>query len=394
MDRAIDPLDTTRGILYGELAILRKEAPISRTPSGVWFLALKDDVLEATRRVDCFTSSFRDAGVVVPDQEQLISEIPEPRHGEVRKIVNSAIAAHRLSPVKGFVRDLSEKLLGELLPRGHAELMHEFVMPIPNTVIAFMLGVPTEDFALWAKWSGDVVEGDYARKNRNERGVGLAGAFPEFTQYVDTQIAEHRAAATPPDDFVTRLVQAEVDGKRLTDVELRTLIIFLLVAGNETTRNLIGNLLSTMARSPEIFEQLQANPKLIPAAIEESLRLEPPVAFLLRDCIQDIEIGGVAIKKGEKVAYGLASANRDERHFDDPDTFRLDRTNGKDHATFGGGPHVCPGSALARLETKVALEVFIERVGSFVIDPDYRPEKVPVFWANGPAKLPVTLTGR
>ena len=394
MDPTIDPLDTTLGIPYANLAILRREAPVYRTPSGVWFLALLDDVLEATRRVDAFQSSFRDAGVVVPDEEQLISEIPEPRHGEVRKIVNSAIAAHRLGPVKGFVRDLSEKLLGELLPRGHAELMHDFVMPIPNTVIAFMLGVPTEDFALWAKWSDEVVEGDYATQNRNERGVGLAGAFPEFSQYVDAQIAEHRTAANPPDDFVSRLVQAEVDGKQLSDVELRTLIIFLLVAGNETTRNLIGNLLDTFARSPELFERIAADPSLIPAAIEESLRLDPPVAFLLRDCIADIEIGGVSIAKGEKVAYGIASANRDERYFDDPDTFRLDRTNGKDHTTFGGGPHVCPGSALARLETKVTLEVFAERVASFSIDPGYKPEKVPVFWANGPASLPVTLTGR
>ena len=394
MDESFDPLDTYAGIPYEGLARLRREAPISRTPGGVWFLARKDDVLEATRRVDCFISSFREPGVVVPDEEQLISEIPEPRHGKIRMIVNSAIAAHRLGPVSSFAAELSGRLLSEILPRGHAELMHALVMPIPNSVIAYMLGVPTEDFALWAQWSDDVVEGDYATKNRSERGEGLAGGFPEFTAYVDAQIAERRATPRGKDDFITRLIEAEVEGQRLTDVEARTMIVFLLVAGNETTRNLIGNLLSNLVDDPELFAKLQAQPDLVTRAIEESLRLDPPVAFLLRDCIQDITIGGIQIKKGEKVAYGLTSANRDESHFEDPDSFRLDRPEPKGHATFGGGPHVCPGSALARLETKVTLEQFVARVASVERDASHQPGRVPVFWANGPATLHVKIAGR
>lgn len=391
MPSTFDPLENGIGIPHEGLAELRRRAPISRTPSGVWFLARHADVMEATRRIDCFQSSFRDPDVVVPDEEQLISEIPEPRHGKIRKIVNSAIAAHRLGRIAPFVRELAHERLSALLPTGRAELMHEFVMPIPNSVIAHLLGVPTEDFARWAKWSDEVVEGDYATRNRTERGEGLGGGHPEFAGYVDAQIHERRRAGAPPDDFVTRLMTTEVDGERLTDLELRTLIIFLLIAGNETTRNLIGNLLARLARDSELANALREDASLIPSAVEESLRLDPPVAYLLRDCIADIRFGDVTIRAGEKVAYGVASANRDEAVFDEPDAFRLDRPEAKIHASFGGGPHVCPGSALARMEAVVALETFLERVASFEIEPGFAPDRVPVFWANGPASLPVSL---
>jgi cytochrome P450 len=239
-----------------------------------------------------------------------------------------------------------------------------------------------------------VVQGDYPTKNRGERGEGFAGAHPEFAAYVDGQIADRRSAADPPDDFVTRLCRTEVDGESLTDTEIRTLIVFLLVAGNETTRNLIGNLLVTMGQDPSLFRQLGDDPQLIPIAVEESLRLDPPTAVLLRDCIRDTEVHGVPIRAGEKVAFGIASANRDAAHFDDPDSFRLDRPDPRHHVAFGGGPHVCPGSVLARMEARVAIEVFVEKVAELKLAPDFVRVKVPVFWANGPDALPVTLTPR
>jgi cytochrome P450 len=389
-----DPLDTSAGIPYELFARLRVEAPVWRTGTGVWFFSLFDDVLAATKDIESFKSSFRDPGVVVPEEEQLISEIEEPRHGKIRRIVNSAIAAHRLGNVESFARETSHTLLERVLAKGGGELMNEFVMPLPTSVIATLLGVPTEDFHLWGQWSGDVVQGDYPTKNRTERGEGFAGAHPEFATYVDRQIAERRGAENPPNDFVTRLLTTDVEGQRLTDTEVRTLMVFLLVAGNETTRNLIGNLLVTMGQRPEIFRQLQDNPELIEVAVEESLRIDPPTAVLLRDCIRDTEIHGIPIRAGEKVAYGIASANRDESHYEDPNSFRLDRPNPNHHVAFGGGPHVCPGSVLARMEAKIAIEVFLEKVGKMKLAPDFVREKVPVFWANGPNALQVTLTRR
>jgi cytochrome P450 len=394
MSRFGDPLDTRGGIPYQVFRRLRAEAPVWKTPGGVWFFSLFDDVLAATKDIESFKSSFRDPGVVVPEEEQLISEIPEPRHGKIRRIVNSAIAAHRLGRVEPFARELTRDLLEKVLAKGGGELMDELVMPLPTSVIATLLGVPTRDFHLWGQWSGEVVQGDYPTRNRNERGEGFAGAHPEFATYVDAQIAERRGAADPPDDFVTRLIRTEVDGESLSDTEIRTLMVFLLVAGNETTRNLIGNLLVTVGQDPSLFRKLQTNPDLIPVAVEESLRLDPPTAVLLRDCIRSTEIHGVPIEKGEKVAFGIASANRDESHYEDPDAFRLDRPDPKHHLAFGGGPHVCPGSVLARLEARVAVEVFLEGVAEMKLAKDFVREKVPVFWANGPHRLPAELLRR
>lgn len=390
-ESGFDPLDLSQGIPHEGYRRLRAELPVSRAPSGAWFLARQADVLAAANDVHTFRSSFRDPGVVVPDEEMLISEIPEPRHGRVRRVVNSAVAAHRLGAIEEFVQKLANRLLDALLATGRGELVADFVMPIPASAIGTLLGVPVEDHARWAHWSDEVVQGDYSRKNRTGRGEGLAGGHPEFAAYIDATIAAHAANPDPPNDFLTRLLRTEVDGYRLSGVELRTLLAFLLVSGNETTRHLIGNVLQTLATRPDLYARVRADASLVPNAIEESLRLDPPVAFLLRECQADTEMHGIRIRRGEKVAFGIASANRDERHYADPDEFRLDRAKPSAHVAFGGGPHVCPGSALARLEGRTALRVFRERVAAFEPEPGFVRAKVPTFWANGPARLPVTL---
>ena len=386
-----DPLDTRAGIPHPGLARLRAERPVHRTPAGVFYLALHEDVLAATRAVLTFRASFREPGVVVPPEEMLINEIPEPRHGRIRKIVNSAVAAHRLSRIEPVLRELTSELLERALANGGGELVAELITPIPTAVIAHLLGVPPGDWPLWAHWSDEVVQGDYPAKNRTARGEGLAGGHPEFAEYIDREIARRRAAADPPDDFMTRLLRTEVDGARLSDVEARTLIAFLLVSGNETTRHLLGNLLHRLATDPGIFAALRAQRSLAANAVEESLRLDPPVSVLLRVACEPTEVRGVAIPDGARVAFGIASANRDERCFEEPDRFRLDRRDPKAHVGFGGGPHVCPGSALARLEGRVLLDLFAERVGAIRLPRDFRREKVPVFWAEGPRALPAEL---
>lgn len=394
MSVAADPLDATAGVPYPALAELRSTCPVSRTASGAVFLARHEDVLAATKDIETFQASFREAGVVVADEEQLISEIPEPRHGKIRRIINSAIAQHRIGRVEPFVHDLCHDLLDGLLVRGGGDLVAEFVTPIPASVIAHLLGVDPADHARFAEWSDVVVQSTYATKNRREDGEpgeGLAGVAPEFTAYLDTMIAERRAAGDPPDDFVTRLLHTEVDGQALTDLEMRTQLAFLLMSGNETTRHLIGNLLETVCADPVLLARLRADHDLVPLVVEESLRHDPPIHVLLRDCLRDTTVDGVPIPAGVKVAFGLASANRDEASYPDPDAFVVGRPNPKDHLAFGGGPHVCPGASLARLEGRVALEAFLNRVETAELADGYRREPVPVFWANGPRRLPVIL---
>lgn len=217
----------------------------------------------------------------------------------------------------------------------------------------------------------------------------MAGAHPEFTAYIDGEIAARRAQ--PRDDFMTRLLQTEVDGRRLTDVEARTQLVFLFISGNETTRNLIGNLLFMLASDPALFARLQADHELVPNAVEESLRHDPPVQFLMRECTAAAQVRGEQICPHDKVAFGIASANRDETVFDDPHAFRLDRPDPRNHLGFGGGPHVCPGATLARLEARVAVTVFLERVAGVRLADGQGYENVPVFWARGPRELRVEL---
>ena len=372
-------------------AELRRDAPVVRAPSGPWYLARYDDVLAATKDVGTFIASFREPGVIVPDEEQLVSEIPEPRHGQVRRIINSAIAAHRIGRIEPFCVELCGDLVDRLLARrGPLDLVTDYVVPVPTTVIAHLLGAPPEDYTRWAAWSDEVVQGTYPTKNANERGEGFAGAHPEFAAYVDALIAARRAE--PRDDFITRLVQTEVDGRRLTDLEARSQLVFLFISGNETTRHLIANLLWRITNDSALFDQLRADRELVATAVEESLRFDPPIRFLLRNCHDDAELHGQRLCPHDKVAFGLASANRDETHFDDSDSFRLDREDPRGHLAFGGGPHVCPGASLARLEARVAVEVFLERVAAVrPVDPG-RYEPVPVFWAHGPRALEVELS--
>ena len=391
-----DPLDASAGVPYEALAALREACPVSRTPSGAFFLARHDDVLAATKNIEVFQASFRAAGVVVPAEEQLISEIPEPRHGKIRRIINSAIAQHRISRVEPFVRALCNELLDRIVAQGGGELVADYVTPIPATVIAHLLGVDPTDHDRFAAWSDLVVQSSYATKNRRDDGVdgeGLAGVAPDFAAYLDAMIADRKASAVAPDDFVTRLINTEVDGERLTDLELRTQLSFLLMSGNETTRHLIANLLETVCTDAALFARVRAERDLLPTLIEESLRHDSPIHVLMRDCLADVTIAGVTIPAGVKVGFGLASGNRDERTYDNPDEFRLDRPNAKDHLAFGGGPHVCPGASLARLEGRIALDVFFDRVDHADVDYGYRREPVPVFWANGPRRLPVNLAG-
>jgi cytochrome P450 len=392
-----DPLDVAAGVPYERLAELRTGCPVSQTASGAWYLTRYADVLAATKDVDTFQASFREPGVVVPPEEQLISEIPEPRHGKIRRIINSAIAQHRIGRVEPFARELCAALLDDLLARGGGDLVADYVTPIPATVIAHLLGADPADHHRFAQWSDLVVQSSYATKNRREDGEeneGLAGVAPEFTDYIDAMIAERRAATDPPDDFVTRLLHTEVDGQRLTDLEMRTQLAFLLMSGNETTRHLIGNLLETVCADPALLDQLHGDADLQSTAVEESLRHDPPIHVLMRDCPHGATVDDTPIPAGTKVAFGLAAANRDPAMYDEPDAFRLDRPSARDHLAFGGGPHVCPGASLARLEGRIALEVFLDKVGTATLADGYRREPVPVFWANGPRTLPVTLSAR
>jgi cytochrome P450 len=230
--------------------------------------------------------------------------------------------------------------------------------------------------------------------NRTERGEGFAAAFPEFAGYIDDQLAaraEQLRAGTAPDDVLSRLLQLDVDGAPLPARQARALVRNLITGGLTTTSQLLGNLLHELLSDPATDAAIRADPSRLTVAIEESLRLQPPILFLARGCKADAEIAGCPVHTGERVIIGAASANRDDRVFTDPDAFRLDRDNADAHLTFGYGAHVCPGATLARAVARIGVETFVDvfPAGTVQLEPDFTFEHVPTYFEHGPRRLPV-----
>ena len=391
-DPGLDPFQARTTVeRHAICAHLRREAPVSRLPSGAWFVASDAGVRTVHQNVESFVGSFGNRGDL-PEEETVIAAIPEPRHGMIRKILNSVLAFHHASKLEPFVRETTARLLENVLEvaraQGEVELCARFARPLPCTVIARAIGVPETDVGSFARWSDELL----TRQTEGAESARLGDVHPEFVAYVDDQVRQRAESASPPADLVTRLLETEIEGERLSHRAVRTQVLMLILAGNETTRNLIGNLLWRLASHPELAAQLRADPAVVEAAVEESLRLDTPVQFLARTCTKPLEIDGVKVDEGERVVVGIASANRDERVFEDPDRFRLDRARPREHVGFGAGPHVCPGAYLARMEATVAIQDFLAAAAWFAPAPGYAFDSNPVPWAFGPQTLRVTLS--
>ena len=378
-----DPYAPSSDERYAAMAQIRASGGIVETPAG-YYVATAEGVATGLHDVEKFVGSFMDTSAL-PEDDVMISAIPEPRHGRIRRVINTVVAAHRTMQNEPFIRARALGLVDRVLVPGGdgtVDLVAVFDS-LPSIVIAHMLGVPADFEDRFRAWSDELLEA------QNAEGTGsLSDAHPEFVAFVQQLIDDHRAMDDPPDDVVTRFINTDVDGEYLSDRAIRTQIMFLIVAGNETTRNLIGNCLYVLATRPDLLSEVQEDPSRIPAFVEESLRLDAPVQVLARAVLGDTEIVGRPLHPGERVVFGVASANRDEAVYDDPTEFRLDRARMREHLAFGTGPHVCPGASLARLEAIAVLEAFAPR-GALRLADDYTPDPNPVFWANGHRSLRV-----
>jgi cytochrome P450 len=291
--------------------------------------------------------------------------------------------------VEPFVRDLTRDLLSRIVGTGPVDVVPALVDPVPTQAMAFVFGIPQADAQRFGELSDEFLE---AQGRVMERGIG--GVHPEFTGYVEALIEDRRKLEDPPDDVISRLLAADLDGEPLSDVAVRTQMMMLIMAGNETTRNLLGNILYTFARQPEVYQELRRDPELVGEVIEESLRVDAPVQMLFRTCMKPTEVGTSPVEAGDQVMVCLASANRDETYYDEPQNFRLGRPNPRDHLSFGVGPHVCPGATLARMEVRVVLEQLLDMVESITLSTEHEPAFNPVFFAHGMKSLWVELTPR
>jgi cytochrome P450 len=387
-EAGFDPYAPSSTERLAAMAKARASGGVIETSAG-YYVATAAGVQAGLRDVDKFVGSFMDTSGLA-EEDTVVSAIPEPRHGRIRRIINTVIAVHRTIQAEPFIRAEAGRLVAiaaDAAASGPVDLVNAVVDPLPSTVIAHMLGVPVDHQERFRAWSDELLEAQSAGE-----AAPLADFHPEFAAYIQQQIDQRRAMAEPPDDIITRFLQTDVEGEYLTDAAICTQTMNLIIAGNETTRNLIGNSLYTLATSPELYGRVRRDRGLIPNVVEESLRLDAPVQVLGRAVVVDTAIEGCPLKKGDRVVFGLASANRDERVHDDPDEFRLDRPRQRDHVAFGAGPHICPGASLARLETVATLEAFCERVVAFRLIDNFEPEPNPVFWAHGHRRLPAVLT--
>jgi cytochrome P450 len=306
----------------------------------------------------------------------------------------TAITPKAVRAAEPFISSTAQSLLSAVPRGGAVDLVPLFTVPLPNRVTVHLLGLPASDADMIAGWAKELMESGFPATNRSERGEGFVNAFPDFAGYIDSQIERRLSGEVEADDVISRLARLEVDGQRLSLRQSRAMVRNLITGGLTTTSQLLGNLIHQVLTVPGLEPAVRADASVLDAAMEESLRLTPPVMIAPRGCVSDVTIGGCPVHAGERVVVGLASANRDERVFDDPDSFRFERANAGDHLTFGYGPHVCPGASLARAVTRIGVTELLSAfpAGSLRMAPDYVRVNVPTFFESGPRTLDV-VTG-
>ncbi|MGZ4106558.1 MAG: cytochrome P450 [Tumebacillaceae bacterium] len=341
--------------------VMRQTSPVAFDPArNCWDVFSYDDV-QRTLSDHKYFSSKR----IGEDRRVSLISIDPPKHMRYRQLVNQAFTPKTVEGMAPRIAEITRELLDEIEARGTGEfdLIEDFSYPLPVIVIAEMLGVPNEDRAKFKHWS-DIIVAGIAGQSREELMKLIAlkdEATAEMDAYFTEIIAQRRTQTDKGNDLITALLEAQLDEQHLSLPELLSFCFLLLVAGNETTTNLIGNTVLTLTEHPEALAQLQANPDLIPAAIEEGLRFRSPVQSINRITVEDVELGGQVIPAGSEVLAWIGSANRDEAKFERAHEFLIDRSPNQ-HMAFGHGVHFCLGAPLARLEGKIALTELIRRL--------------------------------
>lgn len=378
---SFDPYEPTfQDDPYPTYRDLRSASPVYQDPSGrFWALTRFADVWGAVHDPGTFSSA---GGMDIGDRPgefmpTMITMDP-PRHTALRAIVSRAFTPRRVESLRGRIEALCDELLADVGPGDDLDVVSTFSGPFPTVVIAELLGVPTSDLDRFKAWSDAVVApGMHPEEARAAVGE-LHGYFAEILEARRQQ---------PADDLITALLAADVDGERLSHEELLGFCFLLLVAGNETTTNLLSNAIVLLDRHPDQRRVLAGDPDAVPAAVEEILRYEPPVQGLARTLRREVAIEGNRLGEGEKVLLLYAAANRDPHEFPDPDRFDVARRPER-HLAFGHGIHYCLGAPLARLEATIALRSLLARLGDYEVDAA-GVERVHSWPMRGCVRLPV-----
>ncbi|MBM4267064.1 MAG: cytochrome P450 [Deltaproteobacteria bacterium] len=377
-----------------------REAPVFFSPAfQLWIVTRYDDIWTVLKDPERFSSAASTTvGTEVPQEvravlsegygevDTLVTNDP-PAHTRFRSLVNKAFTPRRVAEREEHIREIAGRLVDGFAGDGQADLVARFAVPLPLTVIAEILGVPTSDLATFKRWSDDITA--RLMPLPLERQVECARSLVEFQHYVSGMLDERER--DPRDDMLTDLLNARIAGvEPLTRAEMLSMLQQILVAGNETTTSLIGNMVALYAYRPDEWRAIGADPSLAPAVVEEVLRLESPVQGLFRTTTEEVELGGATLPKGAHLQLLYGAANRDEAHFPESDELRPGRPNGAAHLAFGGGVHFCLGAALARLEGRIALETLTRRLPEIRLDPIRPSVRRPHFFLRGFEQLWIT----
>jgi cytochrome P450 len=304
------------------------------------------------------------------------------------------LSAERAARQVPFIRAVAEELLGDLIAMGGGDIVSRLSVPLSGQMMMRLAGFPAEDAARWRGWIRDHAVSGFAFTNRNERGVGYVECFPDTLAYLDRYLAARAAAMDAPDDVLTRVVSARIDGQPLTQTQQRMIMFSVVSAGSNTLTNFISNTMLSLAQGPDLVEALRRDRSLVPVAVEESLRRDAPSMYITRSCTHPTEIGGTTVEVGDKLLLGLASGNRDESVYPDPEEFRLDRRQQPPHLAFGWGAHLCLGAPIARQVGVTTLGTVLDLVETIELEPGASPVAYLSVQGNGLDELRVRVRGR
>jgi cholest-4-en-3-one 26-monooxygenase len=390
----------THGIPHEWFTYLRHNAPFYKHPEpeggpGFWVVTRYDDVVAINRDGQSFSSEQSRGGVVALDDigaaDQLSAEgrmmltMDAPDHTRYRSLVNRGFTPRMINTLHAPIRAMVTDILDRALEKGECDFVTEVAAELPLQVIAQMLGVPREDRHKLFAWSNRLIgseDPEYSVSREEARGAAME-------MYMYSNELATRRRAEPRDDIVTALLNADVDGDQLSEIDFNLFFLLLAVAGNETTRNALSHGIHALIEHPDQFRMLKSDPSLVPSATEEILRWASPVMYFRRNVTRDVEVNGHQFKAGEKVGLWYISANRDERVFDDPFRFNIKRTPNEHVAFGGGGPHFCLGANLARMEMNMMFEELVRRVDS--VEQIGDAKRLRSNFVNGLKHLPVRM---
>ena len=350
--------------------LLREIGPIMRMEGAGVVVSHRADIDDVLRRTDVFSSNM-DAVDLKNPRPMIPLQIDPPDHKKYRKILDPLFAPKQVAPLEPAVAKLVNDLIDGFIDRGRCDFAKEFSVPFPSQVFLTLLGLPLEDLPLFLKMKDGIIRPDHVvgkprmHQEVQEYQQGIADSvYDYFERVLDEREAERR------DDLLSRFLDTEVDGDRLTREEILDICFLFLIAGLDTVSASLDCFFGHLAEKPDERRRIVEDPSLIPRAVEELLRWETPVSGVARVAVADTEVGGCPVHAGEPVFVVLGSANTDEDEFSDAYEVRLDRDPNR-HLTFGGGIHRCLGSNLARLELRVAMREWHARIPDYHVEPGH-----------------------